>query len=212
MTGSIDVAVGLIPAAVAVHAPRVCTTVGGVEHRSSKIEIVTPRIVGINGKVPEASIPVERTKKIGGRPVETQLPVEQDIGHVRIATLPPHGIDIIDTGHSHQIIEVDFIDRLILLVRQVEFVGHLVGQEQGFVAGLFVTHRVSCGCECQQAHQGYHHLFHRCDVFRVRNVSCSRCKETHYFQAVQRFFPKWSGKIPKRREDDATDRSHRRSR
>jgi len=86
------------------------------------------------------------------------LPVEQNESQVAIAALPSQRINIIVTCNAHQIVKVDFIDGLILVFCEIEFVSHFVGQEQSLVTGLLVTHSVACSCECQQTHQGYHHL------------------------------------------------------
>ena len=58
--------VPVIIAASAVHVPGMTATIGGIEVRASKIEVVAPRVAGIDAEMPEAGIPVERTVEVAG--------------------------------------------------------------------------------------------------------------------------------------------------
>ena len=120
--------------------PGMSATIGGIEVRTSEVEIVTVRITQIDAEVPVACLPVERTVEIAGCHKGVPLPVEENIAEVEITTLPV-GAEYVGTScDTHQIVEVDLVGCLVLGIRQVQLVGHLVGEEQGLVAGLLVAH------------------------------------------------------------------------
>ena len=141
----------VVVAASSYMVPGMSTAIAGIEHRASEVEVVAMRIAQIDAEVPVAVAPVEWTIEVGGIDEGLPLPVEQDVAHIQVATFPVGAIHIVITGDPHQVVEVDFVGRLILLVGQVQLVGHLVGQEQGLVACLFVAHCVARSC-CQQHH------------------------------------------------------------
>ena len=130
----------------AVQVPGVCTTISSIEHRTSKEEVVTVRIAGIDAEMPVACVPVEWAVEVAGSYVCLPLCVEQNVAQVAIAALPVVAIDIVIARHTHQVVEVDLIGGLILLVGKVQLVSHLIGQEQGLVASLFVTHCLARCC------------------------------------------------------------------
>ena len=144
--------VAIVVAVSAVQVPGMSATIGGIEVRTSEVEIVTVRIAGIDAEVPVACLPVEWTVEIAGGDECLPLPVEKDIAQIEVATLPVGTEDIGTARHTHQVVEIDLVRGLILLVGQVELVGHLVGQEQGLVASLLETHGVCLDCYCQHCH------------------------------------------------------------
>ena len=156
------VATAVIPAMSTHTVPGMCSTVAGIEYRTSEVEVVTMRIAGVNTEVPVAVTPIEWTIEVGGSDKCLPLCIQQHIAEVAVAALPVGAIDIIVTRHTHQVVEVDLIGSLILLISQIQFVGHLVSQEQSLVASLFVTHRLARCCYREHSYEGYHHLFHIC--------------------------------------------------
>ena len=167
----------MLPAAVVVavapmNVPGVSATISRIEMRESEVEIVAVRIAGIDGEVPVASVPIQRAVEVVGCQEGFPLPVEEDIAQVEVTALPVGAEDIAAACHSHQVVEIDFIRGLILLVGEVELIGHLIGQEQSLVAGLLVTHCVGVYCYRQHCHQGHHHLFHRRRYLIVRHHFC----------------------------------------
>ena len=158
--GAEVVTTGDIEAASVVHAPAVSAAVGHVEVRPSEVEVVTARVACVDAEVPVAGVPVERTVEVGGGAEGIPLPGVQDVAQVHVAALPVGSEDVAVTCDAHQVVQVDFVRGLILLVGEVQLVGHLVGEEQGLVAGLLVAH-----CTCRHRHgqhgyQGKHHLLH----------------------------------------------------
>jgi len=140
--------------------PGMSAAIAGIEHGAPEVEVVAVRIAQIDSEVPVAVAPVEWAIEVGGIDEGLPLPVEQHIAHVQIAALPVGAVHIVVAGHPHQIVEVDLVGGLILLVGEVQLVGHLVGQEQGLVSGLLVAHGFARSCSEQHHGQGYHHLCH----------------------------------------------------
>ena len=132
----------VIPTSAAVHSPTVTASVYGIEVRTSEVEVVAVGIAGVDAEVPVASVPIERTVEIGGCQIGAVLPVEQDITQVEVALCPVDSVEICLSVHAHQIVEVDLVCSLVLLLGEVQFIGHFVGEEQGLLASLLVTHCV----------------------------------------------------------------------
>ena len=153
-------AVAIVVTAISMNMPGMSATIGGIEVRTSEVEVVTMRIAGIDAEVPVACLPVEGTVEIAGCDKGIPLPVEKNITQIEVATLPVDAKHIVTAGHTHQIVEVDFITSLILLVGEVELIGHLISQEQSLVAGLLETHCGGRDCYRQHRHQGHQHLLH----------------------------------------------------
>lgn len=81
-----------IPAAVPRAMPIVMPAMPAIVNEDkvwpTKIEVVTTGITCVDGKVPVASVPVQRTIEIAGCAESTILPVEQNIAQVEIASSP----------------------------------------------------------------------------------------------------------------------------
>ena len=75
MSGAEVVAMAMIVAMSTYHVPSMTATIGGIEYRTSKEEIVAMRIACIDGKVPEAIKPVKWTVEIGGCTEGIPLPI-----------------------------------------------------------------------------------------------------------------------------------------
>ena len=140
--GTEVVAVPVVVASSAYSVPGMGTTIGIVEVRTAEIEVVTIRIAGVDTEVPVTSFPVKRTIEIGSSDKSIPLPVEEYIAQVQVAALPVGSEHISTARDSHQVVEVDFVACLILLICQIQLVGHLVGQEQCLVTGLLIAHGI----------------------------------------------------------------------
>lgn len=134
------VAAPAVPTASGVHSPAVTATVADVEVWAAKIEIVAARVSGIDAEVPISSPPIKWAIEICGIDIRAILPVEQDVAQVEISLCPIDAIKVVIVIDTHQIVEVDLVCSLILVVGQVEFVCHLVGEEQGTLPSLHVAH------------------------------------------------------------------------
>ena len=66
----------IVVASSAYHMPSMSTTIAGIEHGTSEVEVVTVWIAGIDAKMPEPVTPIEWTIEIGGCTKGTPLPVE----------------------------------------------------------------------------------------------------------------------------------------
>ena len=139
----------LIETASTIRAPAVSPTVRDIEVRTSEVEVVATRIAGVDAKVPVACIPVQRAIEIGGGTEGFPLPRIENVAEVEVATLPVGTEDVGTARNTHQVVEVDLVGSLILLVGQIQLVCHLVGQEQSFAPGLFVTHCIRPDSHCQ---------------------------------------------------------------
>ena len=145
----------VIPAAAPVVAPAVTAAVDGIEVRPAEIEIAAMRIAGIDAEVPIAGAPVERTVEIGGFNKSPILPVEQNVAQVEVAVFPVDSVEVGLRVHTNQIVEVDFVCSLVLLFGEIQFIRHLVGEEQGLLTSLFVAHGVGiCHGKGEQSGEG----------------------------------------------------------
>jgi len=134
----------IVVAMSAMAVPGMSAAIGGIEYGTSEVEEVAVRITDIDAEMPETVTPRQWTEKIAGGTEGIPLPVQQDIAQVAVATLPVVAVNIVDTGHSHQVVEVDFVGSLILFVSEIQLIRHLVRQEQGFVSCLLVSHCLAC--------------------------------------------------------------------
>ena len=135
--------------------PRMTTPVRCIEVRSSEVEIVTVRIAHVHPEVPVPGIPVQWAVEIARCDIRVPLPVEQDIAQVQVSALPVGTVHVRPTRHTHQVVQVDLVGSLILLVGQVQFVRHLVRQEQRLASCLLVAHGL--GRDGHHHHHGHHH-------------------------------------------------------
>ena len=157
---TIVAAVSVIIAMATYSVPGMGTTIGVIEVRTSEVEVVTVGITGIDAEVPVTGVPVQRTIEIGCCHEGIPLPVEQDITQVEITALPVGSIHIVTAGDTHQVVEIDLLGCLVLFVSKIQLISHLVGQEQGLVASLLITHCVCRDRCCQHHHQCEKHLLH----------------------------------------------------
>ena len=104
------------------------------------VEEVAIGVVAIDGEGPYTAVPEQRVEEIVGGCEDGVLPVEEYVAQVGVAIAQVSAIDIVGSLHAHQVVEIDLVAVLILLVVEVELVGHLVGEEESLLAGLFVAH------------------------------------------------------------------------
>ena len=140
VVATVVVAVTMIVAVFAMTVPGMTSVIGGIEVRTSEIEVVTMRVAQIDAEVPVACLPIQGTVEIGGCHKGVPLPVVEDIAQVEVTTLPVGAEHVCTTRDTHQVVEVDLVRSLILLFGQIQLVRHLVGEEQGLVAGLLIAH------------------------------------------------------------------------
>ena len=143
-----------IPTASAVSSPTVSAIIIGIEVRTSKEEVVTMRIAGVDTEMPITAVPVKRTIEIGCVYIHTVLPIEKHISEIEITLPPIKAIEIIVCIDAEQVVEIDLIGGFILLIGEVEFVSHLIGQEQCLPACLLITHCICRDCYSEQSYKG----------------------------------------------------------
>ena len=165
MSGAEVVAMAVIIAMSANHVPSMTATIGGIEVRASEVEIVTVWVTAIDAEVPVTSLPVKRAVEIGGCHKGVPLPIEQYVTQVEVTALPIGTEHIVTPRYTHQIVEIDFVCSFVLFVCQVQLIRHLVGEEQGLVAGLLIAHGVCRNAECQHGQQCEKHLLHNRIIF-----------------------------------------------
>jgi hypothetical protein len=68
------------------------------------------------------------------------LPGTQHVAEVVVATVPAGAIEVVGAVQTHDVVEVNLIDCLILVVGQFQFVSHFVAQKEGIVLCFFVAH------------------------------------------------------------------------
>ena len=148
------VVTAVIPAPATVHSPTVTATIDIPEVGTTEEEVVAMWIAGIDAEVPVTSLPIKGTIEVTCCQVGLILPVEQYVAQVEIALCPVYTIKVCLGVNAHQVVEVDFICCLILLFGKIELIGHLVGQEQGLLASLLITHSIGCHREGEQCGKG----------------------------------------------------------
>ncbi len=122
--------------------------IDGIEVRATEEEVVTMRIAGVDAEVPVAPVPIERTIEVEGIEVGAILPVEQNVAQIEVA-LPPVGpVEVVVSVYSHKVVEIDLVGCLVLLVGQIKFIRHLVGEEQCLLTCLLIAHCVCRDCHC----------------------------------------------------------------
>ena len=153
----------LAEVAVGIAAVRMTVVAAAVahKHRRTSVEHQVAAIVAVDAEVPGASHPCQRTIEVVGCHVAAVLPRGEHIAQVGVAASPVGAKQVGVAANTQQIVEVDFIYCVILRGAQVELVGHLVTQEQGFGASLGVCHCVCSDGYRHQNCQGEHLLHNR---------------------------------------------------
>ena len=77
-------------------------------------------------------MPSQRTIEVGQADVLVILIGGQNKLEVSIATAPPSTVHVVASVNTHHVVQINLVDSIILCICQVQLVGHLVGQIQGF--------------------------------------------------------------------------------
>ena len=142
----------MIIASSSIHSPTMSASIRHVHCRTREIEERTSGITGINTEVPAPCTPIKRTIEIGCSPESRQLPVEQNVTNIKISPCPVCAVKVIHCRYTHQIIEIYLVASIILLVSEIQFISHLVGEEESLSLSLCETHRIGCQCHCHHCH------------------------------------------------------------
>jgi hypothetical protein len=103
-----------------------------------------------------AAHPNHGTIEVYSLGVAIPLPGAEDVTEVGVAAHPIYAIKIRPIVESKHIVEVDFIDSLVLREAEVELIGHLIRKEEGFLASLGVAHGCGRGNYRHHQDQGHH--------------------------------------------------------
>lgn len=156
-TGSVEAVVEVVASVAAAITPK---------HTGMIVVEVTHAVVAVDWEVPSATQPGDGIQKVVRGGEYAPLPIEEDVAKVGIAVCEVVAIDNVALrGEAEEVVEVDFVAVVVLLVVEVELVGHLIGEETGFFASTFVAHSVSGECaagedECEDK------LFHCSMILR----------------------------------------------
>jgi len=66
----------IVVASSAYHMPSMSTTIAGIEHGTSEVEVVTVWIAGVDAKMPETVTPVEWAIEVAGSTECAPLPIQ----------------------------------------------------------------------------------------------------------------------------------------
>ena len=138
-----------------------------VINRRKTIVKIACAVVTIDGKEPSVMKPSQRTEEVVSGGEDSVLPVVENMTNVSIAISEIVAIDLVCRLDAQQVVEVDFIAVVVLLIIQVELIGHLIREETGLFACLFVAHGREREDGADAQHQGEHVLFHI--AFSVRD-------------------------------------------
>ena len=109
------------------------------------------RVMGVDDEHPCVALPQQRFVEILQLHKLLILPFAQHQLHVGVASVPPGAEEVCRNVDAHVVVEVDFEDGLILVVGEVEFVRHLVAEEEGFALCVRKDECVgSYGHHCRQ--------------------------------------------------------------
>ena len=141
-----------------------------------------PVVVRIDSECPIASLPSHRAIEVDKAHVLVELPGVQHEAEVSVAAIPPDAEDITVSVQAHQVVEVDLINSLILCSGEVQFVSHLVAQEESLVLCCVIVH-----CVGRDGHDHHHcqnhHLLHILISYTLNGetfISFSRCKDRNF--------------------------------
>ena len=99
--------------------------------RTGAIEVIAVSIASVDWVVPSAASPCQRAIEVVEPNVDTILIVGENIAKVCVAAAPPCAVKVTVVVDAEQIVKVHLVGQFILLFGQVEFVCHLVGEEEG---------------------------------------------------------------------------------
>ena len=117
----------------------VATSVVDEDRRTSLEEMVSVAVDAVDAEAPYAIPPGDRGEEILEASKLLVLPGGEHVLQVSVATVPPYATDI-GTGVDHeQVVEVDLVDGIVLRVCQVQFVSHLVAEEECLVPSIIIA-------------------------------------------------------------------------
>lgn len=105
-------------------------------------------IVSIDGEVPCTAQPAYRTVEIVQGAIGSPLPFIQDVADILVSVHEIHGIHIGGRSQLQEIVQIDFIDVIVLSTVQVQFIGHLIGKVISLTAGRLIIHGI-CPADCE---------------------------------------------------------------
>ena len=76
------------------------------------------------------------------------MPVVEYAAEVFVAVAPVDAFDFVGGVDAEEVVEVDLVGVVVLLLVEVELVGHLVGEVEGFATCVFVTHCIGGYRQC----------------------------------------------------------------
>ena len=88
--------------------------------RTSLVEMAAVGIVAVDVESPGPRLPCERTIEVGKSHILVVLIGGQDILEVCVTAVPPATKNVIPSVNTHQVVQVDLIDCIILGIRQVQ--------------------------------------------------------------------------------------------
>ena len=127
--------------------------------------VIVVVIVQVDGEEPSSASPVYGMIEIVRCREEAPLPVVQDSSQVCIPIGQEVAVEVIVRVEPHQIVEVDLVSILILFVVEIQLVGHLVGQVQSLLSGLFVSHSIDVQQSCKHRNKSENVTSHNLVVF-----------------------------------------------
>ena len=149
----------LVPAPASIAAPAVTTTVGLIDVRTAKIEVRRIVVASVDAIDPFTACEIDGAIEILKGQITFILIRRKHETQVLVAAVPCPAIrvEIIDTG---QVVHIDLKDSIILHRREIQLIGHLVGQEQSLGAGCAERNSVCLECENKHCEQAENILFH----------------------------------------------------
>ena len=138
-------------------ARRQCPSMG---HKRTVMEIVVAVVAAIDIEYPGVPAPGDWAVEVAAVQEQAVLCGSENPHEAAVADAPACSVEVGTGIESHQVVEVDLVDRFILSVVESQFVGHFVGEEECLVVCLVVCHRIDRdGYRHQHGH--HHDLFHR---------------------------------------------------
>ena len=141
----------MIPAPTAIHPPTMTATVLYIKVWTTEEEVVAMRITGIDAEVPETARPIKRTVEIAGCAKGIVLPIPENIAQVEVTLPPIYAIKVVVIIDTHEIIEVNLISSLVLVISKIQFVCHLIREEECLLASLLIAHGMGRYCHYEQS-------------------------------------------------------------
>lgn len=109
------------------------------KNRGAREVIIAAAVIIENREIPCRAYPTDGAVEVIECHIKVVLPTVQNVAHVGVAILPVIPVNVVHGVDAEQIVQVNLISTVVLVGRKVELIGHLVGKEQSFLAGSFVT-------------------------------------------------------------------------